>query len=214
MNPIRKHYVKHPKFRTGFYSVGVFLNSFGIWYWLGAAAFISAVALSLFSRLPDELKVPVTAIVSSVLTTIIIPIIINRIQFRNEQKEDIYERILPFYIELLDKILDVLNETEQTSQRQKIVSLSNYIAHEYTALCFKLPAYHMELIYNIKDECNLFFASDESAKASLENIKKYAQAIISEIRKQGNISGKIRYDSFMIEKLEMPELGNMNPPSE
>ena len=69
------------------------------------------------------------------------------------------------------------------------------------------------MIFNIKDECNLFFASNEKAKASLENLKKYTQAIIKDIRKQGNISGNIFISDFMTKKLEMPAPGNMNPPS-
>ncbi len=213
MNPLRKFYEEHPKFRKNLNSVGTIFNSLGILYWIGAAIYISAVALALYTKLPDKLKVPVTTIVTSALTTIIIPLIINHIQLKKEQKENVYERNLPFYKELIDKMLDVLHEGVQTEQRQKIVILSNFIAQEYTSLCIKLPAQQLEMIFNIKDECNLFFASNEKAKASLENLKKYTQAIIKDIRKQGNISGNIFISDFMTKKLEMPAPGNMNPPS-
>ena len=114
MNPLRKFYEEHPKFRKNLNSVGTIFNSLGILYWIGAAIYISAVALALYTKLPDKLKVPVTTIVTSALTTIIIPLIINHIQLKKEQKENVYERNLPFYKELIDKMLDVLHEGVQT----------------------------------------------------------------------------------------------------
>lgn len=210
---IREYYENHPKFRIKFNEIDAKINSLSVLYWIGAALYIAAVALALYLKLPNKYKVPVTTIVSTGLTALVIPLILNNIQLKKERQANVYEQNLPFYRELIDKMLDVLHETEQKSQRRNIVRLSNFIAQEYTSLCIKLPAYHLELLFNIKDECKLFFASNEKAKASIENIRKYAKTLILEIRKQGRISGKIYINDFMAEIMDMPEPGNMNPPT-
>ncbi|MCR4638973.1 hypothetical protein [Ruminococcus sp.] len=213
MNSLRKYYEKHPKFRNGMDVIGAKINSLGVIYWICAAIFISTVALSLFLRLPEELKIPVTAIVSTILTTLIIPFILNNTKIKNEHKNKLYERNLPFYTELTSKVIDVLQTTEQTEQRQKIVVLANFIAEQYSYICINLSIRQMDLLFNLKDECLMFFDANNHTKASINNIYNNAERFLSEIRKQGNISGTAYLNKKMVERLDIPELGNMNPPS-
>lgn len=213
MNSLRKFYEKHPKFRTGIDVIGYKINSLGVLYWIGAAGFISFVALCLFFELPDDLKVPVTTIVSTILTTLIIPYMLNYIKMKNEHRTKLYERNLPFYTELASNVIEVFKTSEQTSQRQKIVVLANYIAGKYPYICINLSARQIELLFNLKDECLMFFDTNNHAKASTSNIYSYAERFFSEARKQGDIPGNVWLSKRMIEKLEMPELGNMNQPT-
>lgn len=214
MNPLRKHYEKHPKFRTWMDSICAKASAIGIIYWFSAAVSISVIVLSLFFKLPDEIKVPVSAIVGTVLTTLVIPLMINRINQKSEQSEKRYERNLPFYTEFAEKILAIYKETEQHQQRQKIVELANYIAEKYPYICIYLSERQVELLFNIKDECHLFFDSGNGAKASVNNIYDYAERFFLEARRQGDIKGAVYLNDRMIEKLEMPALGNMQPPAQ
>lgn len=211
MNPLRKYYIKHPKFRT---RVDLFfskLTAFGFIYWIGAAICISSILLPLYLGLPDEIKTPVTTIVGAALSTIVIPMIINRINKKNEQMEKAFERNQTFYTDLTAKIVKVFQETEQYQQRNNIVELANYIMEKYPYICINLSARQMELLGNIKDECHLFFEPQHDAKASTGNIYDYAERFFLECRKQGDIGGAVYLNDRMTEKLEMPALGNMQP---
>ena len=213
-NALRKHYEKHPKFRTYFDLIAAKASTFGLLYWIVSTCFITSIALTIFFKLPDEIRVPVTAIVSTILTTLIIPFTLNRINTKNDRNEKKFERNLPFYSGLAEKIIRVFQENEQHSQLQKIVELANYIADQYPQICINLSARQIDLLFNIKDECHLFFDQDQAAKASINNIYDYAERFFAEARRQGDIKGTVYLNDKMTEKLVMPALGNMQPPAQ
>ncbi len=209
MNSFRKLYEKHPKFRKAFNTIYTKIDKLNILSWLSAAIIILSPTLTIFFNLPDKIKVPVTAIVSTILTSLIIPCIISYNKTKNEHKAKLYERNLPFYTELADKIIDVFQTTEQKEQRQKIVLLANYISDKYSYICLSLTNRQIDFVFNIKDECLMFFDPNNQAKASIDNIYENAESLFLEIRKQADLSGDIFLNEIMVEKLEMPKLGNM-----
>lgn len=217
MNPLRKHYISHPKFRTRIDTFFTKVDAVGIVPGIVAGLVISIIALFLYFKLPDEIKVPVTAIVSTVFSSIVIPLLLNRIKAKNDLAIKTYERNLSFYTELTSKIIGIFQTAEQFLQRQRIVELSNYIAEKYPYICVSLSGRQIEILYRLKDECHFFFESEERAKASIKNIYDFAQKFLVEVRNQGgipnSISGTISLDDRMIERLETPELEAMEAPS-
>ena len=207
MNTIREEYEKHPWLRRLFAVVDEINIKLGLLYWFGAAAFIIIIAFALYFQLSDKYRTVVTAIVSSVLTTTIVPIIINKIKIDNERRYKLFERNLPFYTELLSMAMKIIQTQEQTEQRQKIAILSNYIAEKYLYSCINLSMRQLNLLVDLKNECLMFLDEEKKAKASIENFKKCVFKLLSEVRKQGGILDKVDYWEIMIEEVEVPKLG-------
>ncbi|WP_295090277.1 hypothetical protein [Ruminococcus sp.] len=207
MSKIREKYKKSPFLRRVLAVIDEINIKVGLLYWISAATFIIIIAFALYFQLPDKYRTAVTAIVGSVLTTIIVPIIINKIKMDNERKYKQYERNLPFYTELLSMTMKIMQTQEQTEQRQKIAILSNFIAEKYLYCCINLSMRQIDLLFNLQYECKMFFDDEKKARASIENFEKCVFKLLSELRKQGNVTGKFYYWERMIEEVEVPEIG-------
>jgi len=211
MNPLRKLYKKNSTFRRVLAQISDKIEYAEYIYWLGAAIIVSIIALLLYFNLPEELKTPLTTIVSAVLSAFIIPVIINNKKIKNDNNLKQYERNLKFYIDLAAKVIDVIKTKEQTEQRKNIALLINFISDNYSNACLTLSKRQNEILFDIKDECLMFFDPEEISKASVDNIRSNAEIFFSKARNQGGVPGSFSFSERLMETQEAPIIGNMNP---
>lgn len=189
MNPIRKFYIKHPKFRRYFDVVTNYTILVAIASYILAFVLIMLPILGLYISLPDDIRIPATAITGGLLSISIFPLITDNINKRTDIQNEQFNRLHEFYINLSQLIITAL----RTEDNNKIRDLSEFIKDNYPTMCIDMPQKLIDCLLNLKDECDIKLSPNINANSDMKTFSYFAEKCMKIIRKQGNVEGAFTF---------------------
>lgn len=174
-------YKKHPTFRLFLDRIDDFFEKFSFIYWTLIGLYIAVLIIVVFYSLPNEVRTPITSVVGSAISIVIVPMSINKYNMKQSQNRERFNNAYDLYAELADIICSIMNEANQKNSK---VKLNNYIVDNYSKM---ILTYKPSLIWDI---VNL----NEEYGISEENTAYYCEKIIKKIRKETGITGSFYFN--------------------
>lgn len=196
MNPIRKFYIKHPKFRRIMDIIELWVNWANIFSYAIIFIFVLFIILFSYESLPEDIKTTATAIIGGLLSISVFPLIIDCINKRTEIQNARFERLHDFYIDLCKRIITAL----KTEKRNDIKEVSDFIKENYHIICIDVPQKLKVNLMALKQECDIKNSSNVNAKFDINTFAYFAEKSIRIIRKQGNVEGSFFFDNSLTNK--------------
>lgn len=196
MNPIRKFYIKHPKFRRIMDTIEFWVNWANIFSYAIIFIFVLFIILFSYESLPEDIKTTATAIIGGLLSISVFPLIIDCINKRTEIQNARFERLHDFYIDLCKRIITAL----KTEKRDDIKEVSDFIKENYHIVCIDVPQKLKVNLMALKQECDIKNSSNVNAKFDINTFAYFAEKSIRIIRKQGNVEGSFFFDNSLTNK--------------
>lgn len=196
MNPIRKFYIKHPKFRRWFDRIDNLVNWANVTTYIIAFIILLMIIFKIYISLPEDIGATAATITGGLLSICVFPLITESINKRTEIQTNHYNQSHEFYENLSKHIITVL-KTEDIDNAKK---LSDYIKESYPDMCIDFPKKLIENLLYLKDECDLMFSLNINANADMDTIAYFGEKCINIIRKQGNIKGGFHFNYKLTRK--------------
>ncbi len=178
----KNFYYRHPKFRKFLDEIVFFLDNFIIWYWVGVIALLAIILIVLYYTLPNEIKIEVSSIVGGTLSIIIVPLGLNYINKRNENRMKLFEENKDLYLKLSNILISLITSYDITNKK----NLHNFLCENYSIMCVTFSSSLIVDIISVNEEDDF------------ENIKYYALKIIKKLRKESGINKTFYINRFAI----------------
>ncbi len=190
VNPLRKFYVAHPKFRRVIDFLDGCANFIINMCYFMLAFLIVVTMIFMYLLLPDDINTPASAITGGFLSLIIFPlmkeVIKHRVQIQNEQ----FKRSYTFYTELSKLIINSIKSQTEISVKR----LAQFIEDNYSENCVSIPTKISNCIYYLYDECLMFVSKEPNVRSNSKSFQYFSRRCIRLIRRQGNITGMFFFD--------------------
>lgn len=92
-NTKKNYYYSHSTFRRILDKVDEFMDRFMIMYWVSIAFVIFIPTIIMYLSLPEDIRTPLSGMVSGIITLILIPITINHINQKSYERNTLYSSI-------------------------------------------------------------------------------------------------------------------------
>lgn len=176
-----KYYKKHSLFRRALDIIDDILDRFIIVYWISLGLSIAIPTLVVFYSLPNEIRTPISGIVSGSISLVLIPLTINYLNQKNTMKNSVYNENKELYYELSDIIVSI--QANKNSKKQDNKRLNTYIKNNYSKMCLSFKA---NLIWDV---ISLY----EEFELNSNNVNYYCEKILKKVRREAGVT-----DSFHI----------------
>lgn len=176
-NTKKSYYYSHSKFRKALDRIDEFMDRFMIMYWISLALIILIPTMIIYLSLPEDIRTPLSGIVSGIITLILIPITINRINQKSSERNTLYNYNRNLYGELSTIIISLLSEMNRVEETDNS-RLNSYIVENYSKMCLTFKSSLIWDILTLNEECEL----------SKENTVYYCEKILKKIRKEIGIN--------------------------
>ncbi len=186
-NTKKSYYYSHSTFRRTLDKIDEFMDKFMIMYWISLAFIILIPTMILYLSLPEDIRTPLSGIVSGVITLILIPIAINHINQKSTERSDLYNYNYNLYNDLSRIIITLLaeiNSIDKTDNKK----LDSYIVENYSKMCLTFKSSLIWDILTLNEECKL----------SNKNTVYYCEKILRKIRKEAGINQKFHINKKAI----------------
>lgn len=193
-NTKKSYYYSHSKFRKALDRIDEFMDRFMIMYWISLALIIFIPTMLIYLSLPEDIRTPLSGIVSGIITLILIPITINRINQKSSERNTLYNYNRNLYGELSTIIISLLSEMNHVEEIDNS-RLNSYIVENYSKMCLTFKSNLIWDILTLNEECKL----------SKENTVYYCEKILKRIRKEIGIN-----QTFHINKKAISYISNNN----
>ena len=191
-NTKKSYYYSHSKFRKALDRIDEFMDRFMIMYWISLALIILIPTMIIYLSLPEDIRTPLSGIVSGIITLILIPITINRINQKSSERNTLYNYNRNLYGELSTIIISLLSEMNRVEKTDNS-RLNSYIVENYSKMCLTFKSSLIWDILTLNEECEL----------SKENTVYYCEKILKKIRKEIGIN-----QTFHINKKAISYINN------
>ena len=105
---------KHPRFDRFINGLADVLDKFMIAYFIFAFVLIIIPVIIVYCALPEEIRNGSSAIIGSIMSLIVIPLIMNAINRKNENKNKLFEANKELYLILSDLLIKILSKEKMT----------------------------------------------------------------------------------------------------
>lgn len=195
-NAIAKFFIKHPNLRLNLDRVIDFFEKLEFAYIISMIAIIVVLAFLFYISIPSELgelKRSLSTFITGILSIVVIPIYINKINIEHKQKYQLYKTNEILYLELINVFIDIL-----TSQNCNSEKLTEFVKSHCAEIMLQFPE---DLGYN------LYMSIDFLSQNKLEIAKYYMIKCMEIIRKQsGNNKLYLNYEKY----LSIVKIGKQN----
>jgi len=164
-----------------------FVDKFMIMYWISLAFIILVPTMILYLSLPEDIRTPLSGIVSGVITLILIPVAINHINQKAAERSALYNYNYNLYNDLSIIIITLLAEINSIDKADN-KKLESYIVENYSKMCLTFKSSLIWDILALNDECKL----------SNKNTVYYCEKILRKIRKEAGINQKFHINKKTI----------------
>lgn len=191
-NTKKNYYYSHSTFRRILDKVDEFMDRFMIMYWVSIAFVIFIPTIIIYLSLPEDIRTPLSGMVSGIITLILISITINHINQKSSERNTLYNYNYNLYNDLSKIIINLLSEINHTEKIDNS-RLNSYIVENYSKMCL---TFEPSLIWDIS-------TLNEECKLSKENTVYYCEKILKRIRKEIGIN-----QTFHINKKAISYISN------
>ena len=184
---MKEFYKKHSWFRRIIDIIDDLSDRFVVLYWASLGLSIALPTIVVFYSLPNEIRAPISGLVSAAISLVLIPVTINYYNQRSAQKLNLYNHNTDLYIELSNIIIDLLSNCSENEKYDNL-RLQRYIRNNYGKMCL---SFKTSLIWDIVCLC-------EECEMSFENVNYYCEKILRKLRKQTGINDKFSFNNKAI----------------
>lgn len=179
---------KHPRFDRFINGLADVLDKFMIAYFIFAFALIIIPVIIVYCALPEEIRNGSSAIIGSIMSLIVIPLIMNEINRKKENENKRFETNKDLYVELSNLLIQIQVENEVKEDNKEI--FQNFIVNNYGYMCVNFSSSLISEIYR---------TYRAYANNQMENVRVYAEKCMKYIRKEGGNGKEFMYSSLILE---------------
>lgn len=191
-NTKKSYYYSHSTFRRILDKIDEFMDRFMVMYWISIAFVIFIPTIIIYLSLPEDIRTPLSGMVSGIITLILIPITINHINQKSSERNTLYNYNYNLYDDLSKIIIDLLSEINHIEKTDSS-RLNSYIVENYSKMCLTFKSSLIWDILTLNEECEL----------SKENTEYYCEKILKKMRKEIGIN-----QTFHINKKAISYISN------
>lgn len=148
-------------------------------------------AIVFYFMLNAEIRKEISPIIGAAFSVVIIPLVINRINIKDKNRErmcelnkNLYENLIELIIQLLKKDTYNKSDTEQ---------VQHFLDKHYGRMCVSLSTSSISEVYSILRGCK---------NNNKENVKYYSEKIIKKIRKQYGLKREFCISQNIIDEIK------------
>ena len=179
---------KHPRFDRFINDLADVLDKFMIAYFIFAFALIIIPVIIVYCALPEEIRNGSSAIIGSIMSLIVIPLIMNEINRKKENENKRFETNKDLYVELSNLLIQIQVENEVKEDNKE--NFQNFILSNYGYMCVNFSSSLISEIYR---------TYRAYANNQMENVRVYAEKCMKYIRKEGGNGKEFMYSSLILE---------------
>lgn len=182
---------RHPLFDRFINGLSDVLNKFMILYWIFALALIAIPAIISYYTLPENIRNESTAIIGSIFSLIVIPLIMNAINRKKENEAKRFEANKDLYLKLSELLIQVQSKKETDDNTSK--KFRNFIVNNYDYMCVNFSTSLISEIYR---------TYRAYTNNQMDNVNVYAESCISYIRREGGNGKDFMYSSLILDLIK------------
>lgn len=180
---------KHPRVDKFLLELVDIVDKFMVAYYIFTALLIAIPVIIAYCALPEEIRNVSSAIIGSIISLIVIPLIINAINRKRENENKRFDENKELYLELSELLIQILSKdgiiVEDNRRRFK-----DYIVSNYHYMCLNFSSKLISLIYRTYRA----YLNNQT-----ENVKSYSNKCIEIIRKESGVGKDFMYSSMIFE---------------
>ena len=162
-----------------------------ILYWIFALALIAIPAIISYYTLPENIRNESTAIIGSIFSLIVIPLIMNAINRKKENEAKRFEANKDLYLKLSELLIQVQSKKETDDNTSK--KFRNFIVNNYDYMCVNFSTSLISEIYR---------TYRAYTNNQMDNVNVYAESCISYIRREGGNGKDFMYSSLILDLIK------------
>ena len=182
---------KHPRVDRVLHGLAEVLDKFMLAYFIFAVALIAIPVIIAYCALPEEIRNGSSAIIGSIMSLIVIPLIMNEINRKKENENKRFESNKDLYMELSNLLIQIQVENEVKEDNKEI--FQNFIVNNYGYMCVNFSSSLISEIYR---------TYRAYTNNQMENVRIYAEKCMKYIRKEGGNGKEFMYSSLIFELME------------
>ena len=179
---------KHPRIGRFLHGLTDVLDKLMLAYFIFAVALIAIPVVIAYCALPEEIRSGTSAIIGSVMSLIVIPLIMNAINRKKENENRRFETNKDLYMQLSNLLIQIQNENEDNKEEFK-----NFIVSNYNYMCINFSSVLIFEIYRT-------YRADINNQ--MDNVRVYAEKCMKYIRKEAGNSKEFMYSSLILELIK------------
>lgn len=182
---------KHPKASRILDTIFDFNNKFFIIYTVFIAVLVVGVfVVTLYSILPSEIKGELTAILGTLLSVVIMPLVINIYNRKKDNISKMFEKNSKLYEALSDVLVSILIHEEDRVHNEYIVC--KYITDHYSKMCSSFSSVLISNLYSVYRNCK---------NNNYDNVKYFGEKCLKIIRKEAGIGKEFAFSSMILDAM-------------
>ena len=179
---------KHPRVDRFLHGLSDVLDKFMLAYFIFAVALIAIPVIIAYCALPEEIRNGSSAIIGSIMSLIVIPLIMNEINRKKENENKRFESNKDLYMELSNLLIQIQVENEVKEDNKE--NFQNFILSNYGYMCVNFSSSLISEIYR---------TYRAYTNNQMENVRIYAEKCMKYIRKEGGTGKEFMYSSLILE---------------
>lgn len=182
---------KHPKASRILDIIFDFNNKFFIVYSIFIAVLVVGVfVISLYYILPTEIKGELTAILGTLLSVVIMPLVINIYNRKKDNISKTFEKNSVLYEELSEILVLILTHDENTEDNEQLIG--KYITEHYPKMCSSFSSVLISYLYSVYRNCK---------NNKYDNVKYFGEKCMKIIRKEGGVGKEFEFSSLILDSM-------------
>ena len=170
-----------------------FLDKLMILYFVFVACLIILPVVIVYSILPEQIRDASAAIIGSILSLIVIPLIMNTINRKKENERKRFETNKGLYEELSQLLIYVIASDSSRKDDSRCRAFEDFIVKHYYYMCVNCSIALM---------CSIYRTYREYVNNHMENAQYYAERCITYIRREGGSDASFLYTESILELIK------------
>ena len=180
---------KHPRFDRFFHGFSDVIDKFMLAYFVFAVSLIAIPVIIVYCALPEEIRNGSSAIIGSIMSLIVIPLIMNAINRKKENENKRFEANKDLYIELSFLLIKIQNDDSEKHKKE----FKDFIVSNYNYMCVNFSSMLISEIYR---------TYRAYTNKQIQSVRVYAEKCIKYIRKESGNGKEFMYSSLILELIE------------
>lgn len=182
---------KHPRVDRVLHGLAEVPDKFMLAYFIFAVALIAIPVIIAYCALPEEIRNGSSAIIGSIMSLIVIPLIMNEINRKKENENKRFESNKDLYMELSNLLIQI--QVENGVKEDNKENFQNFIVSNYNYMCVNFSSSLISEIYR---------TYRAYTNNQMENVRIYAEKCMKYICKEGGNGKEFMYSSLIFELME------------
>lgn len=184
-----KYTDKHPRFARLLHSLADVLDKLMLAYLIFAIAIISIPVIITYCALPEEIRNGSSAIIGSIMSLIVIPLIMNEINRKKENENKRFESNQDLYIKLSYLLIQIQSNNSKENEKE----FKDFIVNNYDYMCVNFSSALISEIYR---------TYRAYVNKQTENVRIYAEKCMKYIRKESGNGKEFMYSSLILDLIK------------